>query len=94
LCAKPTPRIDTAVKNLQLSSRNRDRGGLICCRKDPNGVAAHDFSAITEDPLNLTISIGAAQYKPGEVMKDLVKRTDDALYAAKQNGKNQVYSSK
>ena len=54
---------------------------------------AHDFSSIADQPLTISVSIGAAQFKPGEEMEAFVKRTDDALYEAKQNGKNRVHSS-
>ncbi len=38
----------------------------------------------------VTISIGVAQYRPGEPLEPLVERADQALYLAKQNGRNQV----
>ena len=55
--------------------------------------AAQDFSLITNETLNISVSIGAAQFKPGDKMEAFVKRTDDALYVAKQKGKNRVCSS-
>jgi diguanylate cyclase (GGDEF)-like protein len=58
-----------------------------------NRFATHDFSLITNETLNISVSIGAAQFKLGEEMEAFVKRTDDALYVAKQKGKNRVYSS-
>jgi diguanylate cyclase (GGDEF)-like protein len=57
------------------------------------GFEAQDLSSIINDTLNIYVSIGATQFKPGEKMEDFVKRADDALYVAKQKGKNQVYSS-
>ncbi len=41
-------------------------------------------------PFPVTISIGVAQYIPGEPLEVLVERADQALYLAKQNGRNQV----
>ena len=38
----------------------------------------------------VTISLGVAALQPGDSAKDLTKRTDDALYAAKAAGRNQV----
>jgi len=57
------------------------------------GFEAQELSLITNETLNISVSIGAAQFKPGEEMEAFVKRTDDALYVAKQKGKNRVYSS-
>jgi len=38
----------------------------------------------------ISISVGAAQYRPGESMEDLVDRSDQALYFAKDAGRNRV----
>jgi len=39
---------------------------------------------------HLTISIGAAHFKPGDDYDSLFKRADDALYQAKRTGRNKV----
>ncbi|MGM0412343.1 MAG: sensor domain-containing diguanylate cyclase [Pseudomonadota bacterium] len=39
---------------------------------------------------HITISLGVAELEPGESLKDLTRRTDDALYAAKSAGRDQV----
>ena len=39
---------------------------------------------------NVTLSIGAAQYVIGETEIELIKRADDAVYAAKRNGRDRV----
>lgn len=39
---------------------------------------------------NVTASFGVAKCQPGEQRRDLVKRADLALYAAKEGGRNQV----
>jgi len=57
------------------------------------GFEAQDLFFITNETLHISVSIGAAQFKSGEEMEAFVKRADDALYVAKQKGKNQVYSS-
>ena len=43
-----------------------------------------------EDYGQVTLSIGAALYRPGEEISDFVARADTALYAAKEGGRNRV----
>jgi diguanylate cyclase len=57
-------------------------------------------AAIANDPfeaeghsLRLTISAGAAQLSQAERIGDLVRRSDQALYRAKQEGRNRVIAS-
>lgn len=40
----------------------------------------------------ITLSLGVAQLRPGEPLSDLISRADEALYAAKRGGRNQVVS--
>jgi len=43
------------------------------------------------EPLHITISCGVSQYRPHEAgIDDTLKRADEALYVAKENGRNQV----
>jgi diguanylate cyclase len=42
----------------------------------------------------VTVSVGAAAYDPGEPLAQWVGRTDAALYAAKQGGRNRVVASR
>ncbi len=42
---------------------------------------------------SITASFGIAQNQPGETIENLVERADKALYAAKENGRNQVQVS-
>ena len=40
----------------------------------------------------LSVSIGVSEYFPGELVTDFIKRTDKAMYIAKEKGRNQIYS--
>lgn len=54
-------------------------------------VYAHflDFQKVLEQR-HISLSIGVAQYRPGEKITDLISRADSALYQAKQLGRNRV----
>jgi diguanylate cyclase (GGDEF)-like protein len=42
---------------------------------------------------NLTVSAGVAELLPGESVEALIRRADDALYRAKQSGRNRSISA-
>ncbi len=44
-----------------------------------------------EDDLRVTVSIGVAQYIPGEEILTFIKRADENMYVAKNEGKNRVH---
>lgn len=43
--------------------------------------------------ISVTISIGVASSEAGASTQDIIKKADEALYAAKQNGRNQTVSA-
>jgi diguanylate cyclase len=43
-----------------------------------------------QELLGITVSVGVAQWQPGELMADLIERCDRALYKAKEAGRNRV----
>jgi len=52
----------------------------------------NNFSFNIKEPVH--ISLGVAEYQQGETMEYSIKRADDALYQAKQLGRNRVEASK
>ncbi|RUR30517.1 GGDEF domain-containing protein [Vreelandella nanhaiensis] len=50
-------------------------------------VSQHDFSVGTGE---VTLSIGVTEYRCGEPLKNLIERTDQALYSAKDVGRDCV----
>lgn len=50
------------------------------------------FSPVKGKDVHMTVSIGIAQYKPGEGGKILVHRVDQLMYQAKKSGKDRVCS--
>lgn len=54
-----------------------------------------EFIAISEYPTvgKITVSIGGAEFTDGDDIESLVKRADDALYEAKNNGRNRVIAA-
>ncbi len=44
-------------------------------------------------PIAMTVSIGVAESRPGDVVAELVARADKAMYAAKRAGRNRVVSA-
>jgi two-component system cell cycle response regulator len=56
-------------------------------------VAEHPFVSSTEQPLSLTISIGAAERRDlDEGLASLVERTSSRLLVAERGGRNRVCS--
>ena len=56
-------------------------------------ISAQECSTSTSETVNITVSIGACQFEPEEEMNAFIKRVDNAMYMAKQEGKNRVSSS-
>ncbi len=74
---------------LILPDTDMDEAAIFCKRIQ----TAIDNLDITAGSVNLGISIGMAQWKPGMSKKAWMEQADDALYLAKRRGRNQVVLS-
>lgn len=68
---------------------------LVDCPMDDALLVVHRIQRFLSEnmkdaPMQITCSFGLAQALPAEDMNDLIMRADQALYAAKRNGKNQI----
>jgi diguanylate cyclase (GGDEF)-like protein len=57
-------------------------------------IEGNDFSRTTDllkTRMNVTVSMGVAQCKENESEDSVFERADQALYQAKENGRNSVY---
>ncbi len=66
-------------------------GSLMVAERIKMEVAGHNFIPNANDPVHLTVSIGIYTSERGDVSEDqMVSLADEASYAAKKSGKNQV----
>lgn len=61
-------------------------GALRCAERVRDAVAREPIC----DELQVTVSAGVAEYRPGESISDLLTRADQAMYNAKRSGRNRV----
>lgn len=61
------------------------------CEKLRRAIEAADFSGGADQPLRITVSAGVAELAPDEREEALVSRADQALYGAKNAGRNRVF---
>ena len=61
----------------------------------PKSIGAIELSSIGvgDRKCHVTVSVGLAQARDGEDLSALMHRADQALYAAKQRGRNRVVSA-
>ncbi len=66
-------------------------GALMVAERIKSEISAHNFIPSAPKPVCLTVSIGIFNSDSGNVSEDqIVSYADEASYAAKKNGKNQV----
>ena len=62
-------------------------GALKCAERVRKAVVRRPFDGLHQ----VTVSIGIAEYRPGETVSSLIRRADEALYGAKNSGRNRVH---
>lgn len=64
---------------------------LFTAQKICNAISAQPLKIVNGNEVNVTISLGVSTYlENGETTQEMIKYADDCLYAAKENGRNQV----
>jgi diguanylate cyclase (GGDEF)-like protein len=53
-------------------------------------LGSHPFAPAHQAPLAITVSIGVAALHPADTLDHLIARADNAMYAAKQQGRDRV----
>ncbi len=66
---------------------------LIVAERLRSAIEAAEMRDFEGNMFGITVSQGVSSYKPGEDKQSLISRADDALYRAKQNGRNRVETS-
>jgi diguanylate cyclase (GGDEF)-like protein len=64
--------------------------GAVAAERIRTEFKKETFSPVLGKDVNMTVSIGLAQYKPKEEMKSFVQRTDQFMYQGKANGRDRV----
>jgi diguanylate cyclase (GGDEF)-like protein len=90
--------VSNSVRDIDLFARyGGEEFAIVCTETDLNGacvlaekvrqtVENHAFTPVEQ----VTISLGVAEYMPGESIDSVLKRADQGLYEAKNKGRNRV----
>lgn len=65
-------------------------GARLLAEKIRNCIAEHNFSEVG----HLTASFGVSTHRSSDTQEDLIRRADEALYTAKEKGRNRVETEK
>lgn len=65
-------------------------GAAVFAERLRESLANHAFSLDNGEKFSATVSIGITSYSTNDDSKSMLQRADEALYVAKQNGRNQV----
>jgi diguanylate cyclase (GGDEF)-like protein len=64
--------------------------GIVTAKRIQTELRTENFSPVLDQNINMTVSIGKAQYKPMEDMKTFVRRVDKLMYQAKKDGRDRI----
>ncbi|MFH1481609.1 MAG: GGDEF domain-containing protein [Pseudomonadota bacterium] len=69
-------------------------GAITVAERIRRSFESYPFCPESKNRVPMTISIGVAQFGPGEDPESLVERADKNMYTAKKKGKNQTFFSR
>jgi diguanylate cyclase (GGDEF)-like protein/PAS domain S-box-containing protein len=64
--------------------------GIVTAKRIQTELRKETFSPTLDQNINMTVSIGLAQYEPTEEMKTFVQRVDKLMYQAKKDGRDRI----
>jgi diguanylate cyclase (GGDEF)-like protein/PAS domain S-box-containing protein len=64
--------------------------GIVTAKRIQMELRKEKFSPVLDQNINMTVSIGMAEYKPMEDMKTFVRRVDKLMYQAKKDGRDRI----
>ncbi len=67
-------------------------GALAVAERIRRAIAEHTFEFNNLEPLHVTVSLGVGEMPPTKTKEELIKMADEALYRAKESGRNKVAS--
>ncbi|HPI75920.1 MAG TPA: diguanylate cyclase, partial [bacterium] len=65
-------------------------GAMVVAERVRSAVEKQPFTSVDGEPLNITVSLGLGAFPPAEDAESIVKAADEALYRAKESGRNRV----
>ena len=80
-------------EEFMIAMPNTSEGEALIAAERVRSLIAGTPIYVEGQALQITTSAGVAQVEPGEQLRDVFKRADDALYKAKQAGRNKVISA-
>ena len=63
---------------------------MIVAERIRKSVASHTVTINNDTEIHLTVSLGATRILPNDDLNSMLERADNALYQAKEGGRNQV----